>query len=120
MEEEKSKVEELIEHVEEYVNIQTELITLKTTDKIAGMLSSSIVIMILIIIFLIFLIFANLAIAYIISGMIGKPYSGFLIIAGFYLLIGLFLWAGKDKWLKEPILNKIIKQAFKERNEEQD
>ena len=45
---------------------------------------------------------------------------GFLVLAGFYFIVGLFLWAGKEKLLNKPISNVMIKQIFKDRNEEQD
>ncbi len=120
MEDPKSKIEDLLDHVKDYFNTSAELIELKSTQKMATILSSAFSNLIILLFILLFFLFANLAFAYYISTLTGKIYLGFLVVAGGYLFIGIILWAGKDKFLTKPILNGIIKQIFKERNEEQD
>jgi hypothetical protein len=44
------------------------------------------------------------------SDWIGKPYSGFLIVAGFYLILGIIVWITRGKFIRYPVMNAIIKQ----------
>ncbi len=120
MEETNSKLEDLANHAKEYLNTNAELIELKTTHRLAAVVSTMMASGILLLIMLIFFLFASVAVAYYIASVTGKMYLGFLIVAAAYLILGLFLWAGKEKLLNKPIMNAIIKQIFKDRNEEQD
>ena len=119
MEETKSKVDELFEDVGEYIDTRTELVTLKTTEKIAEGISVTISNILIGILFLLCFLFMSLALAWYLSAVLGRPHLGFVIVGGIYLLMGLFLWAGKDKLLQKPLMNMIIKQLFNERNEDE-
>jgi len=45
-------------------------------------------------------------------------YAGFLIIAAIYLLVGIMVWKGRKRFLRIPIMNRMIWQLFQ--NDEQD
>jgi hypothetical protein len=120
MEDNKSKVEDLVDHAKDYLNTSTEIVELRTTQKIVNAVSASIGSLIIVLIILIFFIFGSIALALVLGTIMGKTYMGFLVLAGFYFIVGLFLWAGKEKLLNKPISNVMIKQIFKDRNEEQD
>jgi len=120
MEDSKSKIEDLADHAKDYFNTSAELVELKTKQSMAAVLSATLANLIIAVIIFIFFLFASVAIAFYIGTLIGKTYLGFVIVAACYLLVGLFLWAGKEKLLNKPLSNVIIKQIFKDRNEEQD
>jgi len=119
MENGKSKIEDLVDHTKDYLNTSAELVELKTTQKMASVLSASISSLVIGLFFFVFFMFASIAFAYYLGTVTGKTYVGFLIVAGVYLLVGLFLWAGKEKMLTTPLLNMIVKQVFRDRNEEE-
>ena len=120
MEETKSKLEDLADHAKDYLNTSAELFELRTKQSMVTVLSDTLASLVIALFIFVFMLFASIAVAFYLGTMIGKTYMGFVIVAGFYLIIGLFLWAGKEKLLNKPISNVMIKQIFKERNEEQD
>ena len=65
-----------------------------------------------VVIFLFFLFFASTGLALFLSATIGKSYSGFLIVAVLYLILGLIVWYGRAKLIQVPIMNSIIKRLF--------
>jgi len=113
MENEKPKVDQLIDHVEEYFQTRQELSKLVAAEKSSVVISSLIANLILFFVFLLVFIFGSIALAYCISQYFGKPFSGFLVVASVYLLVGIILVMKKDKWLKIPMENAIIKSFFK-------
>jgi hypothetical protein len=71
--------------------------------------------------FLFFLVFASIAAAYALSAWIGKMYAGFLIVSGIYFLLGIIIWNGREKFLRIPVMNAMIRQLLKKDEEnEQD
>ena len=118
MEQTFAKVEELADHVRDYVNTRIDSVKLGLAAKSSKLLSDFFARLIVAFIFLIFLLFASIAAAYALSAWIGKMYAGFLIISGIYLLLGIIVWKGHQKFIRVPIMNGLIGQLFK--NEEED
>jgi len=114
------KVEELADHVREYLNTKTASVKLGAAAKSSKVLSNFFAGVIVGCIFLFFLVFVSIAAAYALSAWIGKLYAGFLIISGIYLLLGIIAWKGREKFLRIPIMNGMIRQLFKkdEKNEQ--
>jgi hypothetical protein len=107
------KWEGLTDHVKEYINTRVELTKLQIAEKTSLVVSQVIAITIIALFFLLFLIFGSIAGAWVLSNWIGKPYSGFLIVAGIYLLLGIIVWIGRGRLLRFPIMNAIIRQMEK-------
>jgi hypothetical protein len=57
--------------------------------------------------------FLNFGLAFWLGEILGKIYYGFIVIAGFYCIIGIVIHVFMHKWLKKNINNYIIKQALK-------
>lgn len=117
MEEEKSGIQKLLDHLKEYLKTWMDLAILTASEKIATILSDLISGFLLLIIFLFFLLFGSFSIAYSISEYYEETYIGFLVVAVTYLLIGIILWIKKEKWIKLPLLNRLIKQFFQKKND---
>lgn len=109
MENQSSTVESLIDRVKIYVETRIELLRLKAIDKSSSFLSLLISMIIVILMSFIFIILFSVGLALLIGEMLGKTYYGFFIVAGFYLLVGLILLAFRNKWLKTPIADSMIK-----------
>lgn len=107
------KLEGLTDHVKEYINTRVELTKLHLAEKTSMVLSNMIAVTIVVLLFLFVIVFGSIAGAWAISEWIGKSYSGFLIVAGFYLLLGIIVWVARDKLIRFPIMNAIIKQLQK-------
>ena len=118
MEETFAKVEELAAHVNEYVSNRIALIKLNTAEKSSKVLSVIIAIAIAMMVMVFFIVFASIALAYVFAKWTGELYWGFLIVAGIYLLLGLWVWVRKEKILRMRFMNTMLHQLFKEENEE--
>jgi hypothetical protein len=107
------KLEGLTDHVKEYINTRVEITKLHLAEKTSLVISNLIAVTIIVVLFLFVIVFGSIAGAWALSEWIGKSYSGFLIVAGFYLLLGIIVWMAKDKLIRFPVMNVIIKQLQK-------
>ena len=112
-----AKVEEMADHVKEYVNNHINSVKISVAEKTSGILANIIAVAIVLTVFLFFIIFSSVALAYAFAKLTGEYYWGFLIVAGIYLLIGVLVWALKEKLLRMPIMNSILHQLFKDEEE---
>jgi ABC-type polysaccharide/polyol phosphate export permease len=118
MENEKTKVDDLITHVEEYFQTRQELVKLVAAEKSSSVLSSVVSNLVVLAIFFLVMVFASIALAYAISQYTGQAFAGFLAVAVLYLVMGIVLYAKQDQWLKTPMANAIIKNFFKHEHDE--
>jgi hypothetical protein len=107
------KLEGLSDHVKEYINTRVELTKLRLAEKTSLVISNLIAVTVVVLLFLFVIVFGSIAGAWALSEWIGKSYSGFLIVAGFYLLLGIIVWMARDKLIRFPVMNIIIKQLQK-------
>ena len=112
MEKQPNHIGSLFEKAEEYLDTKMDLFKLKAIDKSSDIVSS-IAARLVIALFVAscFLMF-NIGLALVIGRSVGEIYYGFFIVAGFYLVLIAVLYSLRDKWLKAPISNLIIKSIF--------
>src|ERR1700744_274742 len=91
MQEEINSVEKLTKNFKAYANTRYELITLHVAQKTATIGSQSIAIILIAIFGSMFLLFINIAAAFYISALLNNNFTGFFIVAGFYLLLTIVL-----------------------------
>jgi hypothetical protein len=114
------KVEGLTEHAKEYINTRVELTKLRIAEKTSLVIGDLIAIAIVILLFLLVVIFGSVAGAWALSEWLGKPSLGFLIVAGFYLLLGIIVWAVRGPVIRFPVMNAIIKLLHKKDDDEEE
>jgi hypothetical protein len=108
-----SSFEELVNSLKEYFNIQKKIIKLEAAEKASEFFSEAIsAILIIGSAFAVFF-FLSFALAYALSDYFGSIYLGFLTVAGLYLLMALIFIFGKEKLIKTPLMNMLIKNFFK-------
>jgi len=56
------------------------------------------------------LFFASLGAAWYIGQSLNNPSIGFFCIAGFYLIVAIILIINRDKWIKLPVINTLLKK----------
>lgn len=105
----KNTLESLFESTSNYVETRVELAKLKTVKKSCEVASTLISKMIIGGVIFLFLMVFNMAIGFWLGDMLGKNYYGFFVLALFYLVVGIVIYASRDKWLKTPVANSIIK-----------
>ena len=106
-------IESLLDDTGKYIEAKTELWKLKTADKISENISSIASQVIFLFIISIVIMSLNVGLAIMICIWMGEIYYGFFIIAGFYALVGLLLYAVRDKIIKTPLYNSIINKIVK-------
>lgn len=113
MEENSKLIESILERTTEYGKTTLELVKLKaldkTTDAVSSLFPNSLVFAMVVI----FIFFLNLGLALWLGELLGRVFFGFLIVAGFYGLLGLVVHFLLHKWLKKIAGNFFIKQVLK-------
>jgi uncharacterized membrane protein YqjE len=89
------KLDTLIEHLSGYVESRIELTKMEIREEMAKVVSKALLFMLMGAVFTLFIVLISVAIAHLIAKSIGV-FGGFAIVAGFYLLLGLLLFAFKD------------------------
>ncbi|HXD78582.1 MAG TPA: phage holin family protein [Puia sp.] len=114
------KFENLIDHTRDYVNTRVDeakLAVARTTSGVAARIIAGAVVGT---IFLISLLFASAAAAYRLGREWGQLWLGLLAVAAFYFLLGLLIWAARERMIRVPIMNSLIHQLFKNEENEED
>jgi len=109
-------IADLIDQVKNYVQLRINLFKLNLTDKLATLTTTLLISIILFIVFLFFTLFLSLAFIFWFREYVGAAYIGALIVAGFYILLGIVVYLLRDKLF----LNRVVAQISKIFLEEED
>jgi len=108
------KLESLIENLTGYVETRIELTKMEIREDLAKALSNFLLFILLGVMFTFFLILISIAVAHLIAKSTGAI-GGFAIVAGFYLLLGLLVFAFRGTIL-EKLQNELV-QIMKKKKE---
>jgi len=111
------KVEELADNIKQYVNNRVDAVKLTAAEKGSALIANLIAGLIVATVFMFFIVFASISLSLLLGNWIGSSWSGFLIVAGMYLLIGTIVWTAREKIIRLPIMNALIQQLFGEEDE---
>lgn len=105
-----NKVEQILSNVKEYAETRFDLVAINTQDKVSDVLSSiaSVVVVSILSLFIVF--FGSVGVAWWIGQLAHNPSIGFFSVAGFYLLVTIIVYVNRDKWIKLPIINSLLKK----------
>jgi hypothetical protein len=112
MDNQSSTIETLIDRAKSYAETRLDLLKLKTIDKSSSLLSLIVSMFIVILIVFFAFIFLSIGLAILLGKCLGELYYGFFILAAIYLIAGLVLFSLRDKLLKTPIANSMIKKLL--------
>jgi hypothetical protein len=113
MEDTSKSIETLLERTTEYVKTSLELFKLKSVYKTSDVVSSMLPGTVFVFLVILFILFLSFGLAYYLGNILGGISFGFLIVAGFYGLIGIVLHFLMHNWIKSHIRNYIHKQLLK-------
>jgi len=113
MEENTTLFGDLLDKIEDFTKTTIELVKLKAVDKLVSVASNIVSGVIFSILVFFFLLAFNMAIAFWIGEALGKFYLGFFIVAGFYVLLIIILAFFKNKIIRAPLTNVILKKFLK-------
>ena len=108
--EEKNNVERLLKHAEEYAETRFDLAVLNVQEKTGNVLSSVASGFLLTVFSLFVILFASIGGAWMLGEHFHDPSIGFFSIAGFYLVIAVLIYVNREKWIRLPIMNALIRK----------
>jgi len=107
------RAEEFAGTVRDYINTRIESVKLSAAEKSSAIIGNTVAGVIAALVFCFFLVFGGIALSFVLGDWTGKLWLGFLIVAGLYLVISIGVWAMREKLIRLPIVNAMIRQLFK-------
>lgn len=105
-------VEALIDRAKSYAETRIDLLKLKTIDKSSSFLSLLIAMLVVVLMGFIALMLLSVGLALLLGHWLGGSFYGFFIVALLYLVTGLVLYSSREKLLKSPFANAMIKNLM--------
>ena len=110
------KMEGLSDSMKKYIQLNYEILKLEATKKTSEIGSSLFGLLVLGAVLFLFAFALSLGVGFYLSALLGDSFTGFGIIAGFYLLISIILFIGRKKLVEKPFRDKIIKKLLADKN----
>lgn len=106
------RFEEMSDKLKQYLIINYEIIKCQAAER-ASVVGSTFISAVIIAVFgFMFLLILSIALGFYLSSMLNNSYAGFLIVAGFYLMLTLLLYAVRNKKIEKPMRDKIIQKLL--------
>lgn len=105
-------IENLLEKAATYSKTSLELIKSEAVYKLSDIVSNIAVKLTMTIVAVVVLLFMNIALALFMGDYLGATYYGFLAIGSIYFFIAILLYTFKEKWIKTPVSNFIIRKMI--------
>lgn len=112
--EEFEKLESLIDNGATYAQVRFDEARLTIAEKSAGLIAFVVVRSVITLVFMTCLLFVSAAAAIVLGDRFGREWLGFLLMGGFYFLLGWLVVATRDRLLRLPVMNAVIRQIFKD------
>ena len=116
----KDLIDDFIDNARQYLKTRHEYGKMLAVEKGSKALSAAMTSLMLFIIFICFFVFISVAVAFLISEYYGKTSIGFGIVGLFYLFVGVVLYLGRERFLKTPLMNLIIRSIFQGESNDED
>lgn len=111
-----TNIEKLYEKAENYTKTSIELVKLQAIDKTSEIISSLTIVISIAFIVAIFTLFLNIGVAIWIGDALDNMALGFLIVSGFYAVVGLIIFVGRKSLIRVPIDNLIVGTLLKDKS----
>lgn len=109
---------ELAATAKEYMNARIESAKLLVAEKSSAVIAGLVAGAILVVVFFGFLVFTGIAVAMALGQYTGRPWLGFLAVAFLYLLTGVLIWKLKEKLIRRPVMNAMLRQLTSNEEEQ--
>lgn len=110
-------VEDLVEHVTDYIELQKELLMINAKEKAASAISQTIVWIFAVLLAVLAFVFLSTALAIWIGNMLGSSGYGFLIVGGLYGMVAILFFRFRESLLQNR-LNDLFLTKFLTNNHE--
>lgn len=115
-----AKAEDLVDNIKEYVHTRIDTVKLNTAERSSTVIAGLVAGVIVAVFVSLALVFAGIALSLVLGAWLGKTWAGFVVVAGFFLLMALVAWAFRGKLIRIPVMNAIIQQFFKAEQEDEE
>ncbi|WP_136667008.1 hypothetical protein [Flavobacterium sp. H122] len=105
--------ETLFDKAENYVKTSMDLFKLQLIDKSSDLIATLATKIVIVLIVSMFLFFMNIGFAIWIGQYLNNLSLGFIIISSFYLIVSIFMYCFRHRFLKFPISDMIIRKLTK-------
>ena len=110
-------VADLTEKVRDYIRLRIDLFKLDVAEKLSTLITTLLISVIFFIVFLFFTLFLSLAFIFWFREYAGDAWAGSLIVAGFYILVGIAVYMLRDKLFLNRVVGQISKILLEEGDE---
>jgi hypothetical protein len=114
----KSEFQNLFTDIKDYTKIQIDLTSLRLAEKSAIALSSFISILISILFLSFAFLFGSMSLAYALSNDPNQLWKGFAMVAGGFLVPGLFILIFKKRFISRPLTDLFIRKFLNQPSDE--
>lgn len=108
---------ETIDSIKTYVNLRTELVSLIFIEKASKIFSSVFMLIIFLQLLFFALLFLSLAFAAWFNAVTDSLYTGYLILACFYLLIGFIIYISRKRFFVDPMIKGFTETLYEEEDD---
>lgn len=117
-----SPLERLFAHLKEYLNLQKKLLLTTVSKKGGDAVYVLVLAVVMFVIVWFFLLIFSISLGFGLAALTKSLFWGFMIVAVLYLLIGILVWANRERFLKTPIVMSFLKfvDSPKQQDDEQE
>lgn len=108
------KIESLLEEGKQYMQTRLDELKLSAADKSARLLSLTVSVFLTAAVFFLFFVLIAVALALFVGDWLGSRGLGFLIVSVLSLLAALWIWSMRERWIRRPIRNALLRVLFEE------
>jgi hypothetical protein len=105
-------IEVLYEKAKEYTQTTIELYKLIAVEKTAEVLASLVFRIVFLCLAAFFILFSSIGLSFYLGELLHSTAIGFLLVSFVYLILAILLYSFREKWIKAPISNLIIKELL--------
>lgn len=120
IEDPQTEIEQMSDHLRQYISLRRELFELKLWDKVSSASSAGVAWGIIIFLGAISFLLLSAGLAWLIGMSAGRTYIGFLVVAGALALLATLIYLGRNKFLQKPLTDRFIEQLVNEEYDEEE
>ena len=109
---------ELADNVRKYIQLRIDLLKLNILEKLSKLVSYLVITVIFFLLFLFFILFISMGFIFWFRDRQGPEWIGSLIVAGFYVMIGVLIYFFRFRLFINPVVTRLSKIIFEDEDEE--
>ena len=113
-----AKVEEFAGTIKEYTNNRIKSVKLSIAEKSSIVVANLVAFFVVAMFFTFFIGFGSMVVAINLGTWIGKIWAGYLIVAGLHLAAAITIWSFRERLIRFPVMNAMLKQLFQSDEED--